>query len=614
MSTGSILGKRKAPGDITGRDTGGGGVTVQKVQDMIDAAVISAGAVTETQVRTIFGEEVTSKNLVDNSQAKSISNTTTNEVLSTKDYRNTTQVNDAIANYATTQNLINRTTLNSDLAAKANKAGDETWSGTKTFTGKSRWGSSNPPNALVCLGGGAGADGTGGVSQLEFQYGFTGGYRHYIKTCHDGRATPLENKMQFYVNTAITQDGSSAPGNGNALGLEVRQTGIQVPTETNQVILGAGSKTVTLNSPAPTSAVVYTIPDVKANASVLMSEGNQTVNGTKTFTNAIGVGSSVDPTLGLLRYDNGKFQGGDGQYWNTLLHTDNNNHFGAGTVFKGTVEGTVTTDAVVANSVTVNGHSNFESAEFTGGVLMNGNFTMGESFAGFIPKLTIAGNSSATQAGSFDANLNTDELRYRNNTGWEKVAFQSYVDNAVSSHTAETKRTRGNYFDMTSIPTYKRRLISFLTRYNKNSCEPDYYKASAGFYPPMDYLWCGVESVQAKMLYNEPNNAALLRVKPIIDYKPGSTVPMVRYQDWLHVINDPPRESGEDDPINGIGGVKELKFTPFFFTDDPVENPGKHIDLVPRTNTGKVVSTNDLLALGDFGALYIEIEWWEPAT
>ncbi len=55
---------------------------------------------------------------------------------------------------------------------------------------------------------------------------------------------------------------------------------------TNQLTLGAGN-TITVNAPTPAVSRVYTMPDVLANASFVMTEGSQSVNGTKMFFNNI---------------------------------------------------------------------------------------------------------------------------------------------------------------------------------------------------------------------------------------------------------------------------------------------------------------------------------------
>lgn len=55
---------------------------------------------------------------------------------------------------------------------------------------------------------------------------------------------------------------------------------------TNQLVLGT-TNTVTINAAAPVASRTYTIPDTLANSSFVMTDLNQTINGIKTFTNAV---------------------------------------------------------------------------------------------------------------------------------------------------------------------------------------------------------------------------------------------------------------------------------------------------------------------------------------
>lgn len=64
---------------------------------------------------------------------------------------------------------------------------------------------------------------------------------------------------------------------------------LQLPATSNQLQFGA-TNTVTISSTAPTASRVYTIPDAGAAADFILSAGNQTVGGSKTFSSTI-VGS-----------------------------------------------------------------------------------------------------------------------------------------------------------------------------------------------------------------------------------------------------------------------------------------------------------------------------------
>lgn len=70
------------------------------------------------------------------------------------------------------------------------------------------------PLASLDLRGGDDTTVSHGVYDMAFGYR-TGGYRHWIRTIHDG--SPTANSMDFFVNSSSTPDGSSAPGTGNTL-------------------------------------------------------------------------------------------------------------------------------------------------------------------------------------------------------------------------------------------------------------------------------------------------------------------------------------------------------------------------------------------------------------
>ena len=61
---------------------------------------------------------------------------------------------------------------------------------------------------------------------------------------------------------------------------------------TNQIRLGT-TNTTTISATAPAASRTYTIPDSGANSSFIMSDGTQTVNGDKTFTNAVTISTAA---------------------------------------------------------------------------------------------------------------------------------------------------------------------------------------------------------------------------------------------------------------------------------------------------------------------------------
>src|SRR6218665_1362232 len=89
------------------------------------------------------------------------------------------------------------------------------------------------PFAKVDILGGSANTGAGGEPMMAFQYN-TGGYRHYIKTRHDGTgdATSVTNKnaIDFYLNSSNSAGASSAPGTGNVHGMSVTAAGVGIGT------------------------------------------------------------------------------------------------------------------------------------------------------------------------------------------------------------------------------------------------------------------------------------------------------------------------------------------------------------------------------------------------
>ena len=97
------------------------------------------------------------------------------------------------------------------------------------------------------------------------------------------------------LTTTAGTTGIFPTGNINIAALEGQQTfagektfssGINILKTTNQLVLGSTQKT-TITAPTPASARTYTIPDVGGNASFVMTTGNQTIGGAKTFTTGV---------------------------------------------------------------------------------------------------------------------------------------------------------------------------------------------------------------------------------------------------------------------------------------------------------------------------------------
>jgi hypothetical protein len=84
-------------------------------------------------------------------------------------------------------------------------------------------------------------------------------------------------------------------GNSTIGGTKTFSSGVVINPTTNQLVLGV-TNTTTINSVAPSASRVYTIPDAGANTSFVMAAGTQTVAGAKTFSTAL----TINPTTNQL--------------------------------------------------------------------------------------------------------------------------------------------------------------------------------------------------------------------------------------------------------------------------------------------------------------------------
>lgn len=82
------------------------------------------------------------------------------------------------------------------------------------------------------------------------------------------------------------------------VGSKTFNAAIAITPTGNQLVLGS-TNTTTINAATPTSSRIYTISDVGTNANFLLSEGSQTINGTKTFAGSTIIETSS--TLAALR-------------------------------------------------------------------------------------------------------------------------------------------------------------------------------------------------------------------------------------------------------------------------------------------------------------------------
>ena len=93
---------------------------------------------------------------------------------------------------------------------------------------------------ILELGGGSSSTGGGGMPALAFQgdastVGANGGYRHFVRSRHNNNTTG--NAIDFFLNTAGTFSGSTAPNSGNTVGASITATGLGVLTSNPQTAL-----------------------------------------------------------------------------------------------------------------------------------------------------------------------------------------------------------------------------------------------------------------------------------------------------------------------------------------------------------------------------------------
>jgi hypothetical protein len=92
------------------------------------------------------------------------------------------------------------------------------------------------PSALLDIAAGADSNGSNDPFALAFQYR-TGGYRHWIRTRHNGVVNGDGNAIDFYLNNSATANGSSAPTVGTKLVMSL-ENGV---VEQNKTSIGGGN-------------------------------------------------------------------------------------------------------------------------------------------------------------------------------------------------------------------------------------------------------------------------------------------------------------------------------------------------------------------------------------
>jgi hypothetical protein len=117
-----------------------------------------------------------------------------------------------------------------------------------------------------------------------------------LRTVTLNAPTPVSTSRTHTIPD-ITGDGTFAflEGSQTFSGSKVFSSQVNINTATNQLALGS-SNTIILNSGTPSANRTYTFPDVGTNSSFVMTDSNQTINNTKTFSSAV----IINPTTNQL--------------------------------------------------------------------------------------------------------------------------------------------------------------------------------------------------------------------------------------------------------------------------------------------------------------------------
>jgi len=107
--------------------------------------------------------------------------------------------------------------------------------------------------------------------------------------------TPAASRVYTFPDVGTNADVVLTAGAQSIGGLKSFTASVAITPVTNQLVIGTGT-TTTLDFNAPAADRVYSIPDVGANTSFVMSAGTQNISGAKTFSSAV----TVTPTTNQL--------------------------------------------------------------------------------------------------------------------------------------------------------------------------------------------------------------------------------------------------------------------------------------------------------------------------
>lgn len=171
---------------------------------------------------------------------------------------------------------------------------------------------------------------------LSVNYFGQGGENYFYSGFFEGPITMPQTGINFYNNGSLAKNNNHAlsfstigdttvnfaSGNITVIdssnqqtisGLKEFTTGIKISATVDQLVLGSGLfNSITINATQPATSFKLTIPDISGNADFILSAGNQTINGQKTFSSTVNAnitGNSETVTSGVYLYGDQNING-----------------------------------------------------------------------------------------------------------------------------------------------------------------------------------------------------------------------------------------------------------------------------------------------------------------
>ncbi|MBS1560627.1 MAG: hypothetical protein JSS89_03400 [Bacteroidetes bacterium] len=117
-------------------------------------------------------------------------------------------------------------------------------------------------------------------------------------------AAPAASAVYTIPDVGTTASFVMTAGAQTIAGAKTLSSALTITPTTNQLVLGT-TNTTTISATAPAASRTYTIPDAGANASFVMTEGTQTINGDKTLSGATSLTGVATAKAGnAIRFEN----------------------------------------------------------------------------------------------------------------------------------------------------------------------------------------------------------------------------------------------------------------------------------------------------------------------